>query len=141
MLILKHRKYAKRIIKNFFLILIPFIFLGLLTTSTEKTTRADEEVVVVPKFTPSKDPEKFLGIWTSGGYDLQPAPDYHTTVNEPVTIRTNTRRSIWATIGGLLDSPHYRWWQSTDGKNWTSVSKNNNGQKKNFTVTPTKTGT
>lgn len=139
---MKHHKYAKTIIKSIFILIIPLFLLALTTTSTEKNIKAeDDEVVVTPKFKPTSDPEKFLGIWTSGGYNLQPLPDYYTIVGEPVTIRTNTKRSIYSSISGAFDSVHFRWWKSTDGKKWTEVDKNDNGQRKNFTVTPTQPGT
>lgn len=139
---MKNRKYTKQILKTLLLLLIPLFMLGVTASSTAKKTLAEEEeVVVTPKFTPTKDRSKFLGIWMSSGYDLQPNSDYYTTVGNSVTIRTNTRRSVWDAITGVFDSIHFRWWKSTDGKKWSEVNKNDNGQRKNFTVTPTTPGT
>ncbi|WP_057880675.1 hypothetical protein [Companilactobacillus kimchiensis] len=137
----KHHKHKKKIIRIFLLLMLPLLLLSL-TTSHEQRVRADdEEIVVTPKFTPNKDPKKFLGIWMSNGYGLQPNPDSYTTVGKQVTLRTSAGRSVWSVILGLLDGAHYRWWQSTDGKNWSKVDKSDNGHKKNFSVTPTKVGT
>lgn len=139
---MKHRKYAKTLIKFLFLLIFPLILLALTTKSTDHQLKADEEdVVVTPKFKPTKDPKKFIGIWLTSGYDLQPQSDYYTTVGDPVTIRTNTGRSVWAVLTGIFDGIHFRWWETPDGSNWSEVDKSNNGQKKNFTVTPTEVGT
>jgi len=139
---MRHHKHAKRIVKSFLLLIIPFILLAMVTTSTEKSIKAEnDELVVSPRKTPNPPPKKFIGIWMTNGYGLQPNPNYYTTVNEPVVIRTDAGRSIWTVLLGLFDSAHYRWWQTTDGKKWTEVSKSNNGHKKNFEVKPTKVGT
>ncbi|MQS75421.1 Ig-like domain-containing protein [Companilactobacillus halodurans] len=130
-------------LKLFLLLLIPLILLiASSASSSQKSVQADdEEVVVTPKFKPNNDPVKFLGIWLSNGYGLQPNADSYTTVNSPVTLRTDAGRSVWSVLLGLFDSAHYRWWKSTDGKKWTEVSKSDNGYKKNMTVTPTEVGT
>jgi len=139
---MRHHKHAKRIIKNFLLLIIPFILLAMVTTSTEKSIKAEnDELVVSPRKTPNPPPKKFIGIWMTNGYGLQPNPDYYTTVGDPVVIRTDAGRSIWTVILGVFDSAHYRWWQTTDGKKWTEVSKSNNGHRKNFEVKPDKVGT
>jgi len=140
-------KYSntRKIIKSILLLIIPFILLALITNATEQSIKADdmgdEEIVVTPKHKPNPPPKKFIDIWMTNGYGLQPNPNYYTTVGDEVVIRTDAGRSIWSVMGGLFDSPHYRWYQTTDGKKWTEVSKSNNGHKKNFSVTPTKVGT
>jgi len=139
---MKKNRSTKKFIRNILFIFVPFMLLVLVTTSTEKNLKAEnDEIVVTPKNTPNPPPKKFIGIWMSNGYGLQPNPNYYTTVGDSVTIRTDAGRSIWSVMGGLFDSPHYRWSQTTDGKKWTDVSKGNGGQKKNFTVKPSKVGT
>lgn len=139
---MKHHKYTQTIIKSILLLIFPITLLIFVTSSTDHKIKADdEEIVVQPHFKPTKPPKKFIGIWLTSGYNLQPQENYYTTVEDPVTIRTNTGRSVWAALTGLFDSVHFRWWQTTDGLIWTEVNKNDNGQKKNFTVTPTESGT
>lgn len=138
----KHHKHVKKIIKIFLLLLIPLILLALTTNSTEQTIKADrEEVVVIPKNKPNDPPKKFLGIWMTNGYGLQPAKDSYTSVGIPITIRAKAGRSMWSVLFGAWDSPHFRWSKSTDGKNWTDVSSNDNGHNRNFTITPNEVGT
>lgn len=134
-------KHISKNIKTFLLLIIPFLVLGLSIFSSEQLTKADEEIVVVPKYTPTKDPKKFLGIWLTSGYSLQPKEDYYVTVNDSVTIKTNTGRSVWTFLTGALDSDSYQWWQTTDGKNWTKVSKADGGKKRKLPVTPKAAGT
>jgi len=139
---MKHHKYTQTIIKSLLLLLFPIALLMFATTATNHKIKADdEEIVVQPKFKPTKSPKKFIGIWLTSGYNLQPQENYYTTVEDSVTIRTNTGRPVWAAITGALDGIHFRWWKTTDGLTWTEVDKDDNGQKKNFTVTPTETGT
>ncbi|MFC6176464.1 hypothetical protein ACFQAV_06405 [Companilactobacillus huachuanensis] len=139
---MQHHKYTQTIIKSLLLILFPITLLMVVTASTDHKIKADdEEIVVKPNFKPTKTPKKFIGIWLTSGYDLQPQADYYTLVDDPVTIRTNTGRSVWSAITGAFDGIHFRWWKTTDGLIWTEVDKNDNGQKKNFTVTPTEPGT
>jgi len=139
----KNHKRTTRIIKAILLLLIPLLLVVLTTSRNPTITNAEdtEEVVVTPKFKPSDPPQKFLGMWSSSGYNLQPQSDYYTYIGETVTLRTNTVRSVGGAVSGAFDSPHFRWWKSTDGKKWTEVSKNAGGQKKNFPVTPTEAGT
>jgi len=138
----KHHKHFPKAIQFSLIILVSLVLLTL-TKSHEPTIiqADDEEVVVTPKFTPNKPPKKVIGIWMTNGYGLQPNPDYYTVVGTPVTLKTDAGRSVWTAAAGLLDGVHYRWWQSTDGTNWTAVSKGDNGYKKNFTVEPTEIGT
>lgn len=137
----KHHRITKKSIKTFLLLLVPLLLLSI-AFSHEHNTKADEEVVVTPYQPPNKPPRKFLGIWLSNGYGLQPPADSYTTVGTEVVLRTSAGRSIWSVALGLFDSVHFRWYKSTDaGKTWSSVSQNDNGRKKNFPVTPTEVGT
>lgn len=136
---MKFHKYTRKTLKVFLLLILPIVLLMTAESHIQSTKADDTEVVVTPKFTPNKEPKKFLGIWMSSGYSLQPNPDYYTVVDSSVTIRNNAVRSIWKVLTGAFDGVHYRWWQST--KNWTKVSEKNNGYKKNFTVTPSEVGT
>ncbi|MDT6952025.1 type 2 periplasmic-binding domain-containing protein [Companilactobacillus alimentarius] len=105
------------------------------------TVKADDETVT-PYETPNSDPIVFLGIWFTNGYSLQPETDYYTQVGQSIVVHTSPGRSIWTTMMGLADSPHYRWYKSTDsGKNWSEVSESDGGHRMNFPITPTETGT
>jgi len=138
----KPHQHAKKIIKTILLLLIPLILLALTTNSNEQTIKANrDDVVVTPKFKPNAPPRKFLGIWMTNGYGLQPAADSYTSVDVPITIRAKAGRSIWSVLFGALDSPHFRWWKTTDGMLWTKVAEADNGYKRNFTITPTEVGT
>jgi len=135
-------KHHKKIIRIILLLLIPLITIILNYSQEQTTINADDETVVVtPPNTPTKPPKKVLGIWMTNGYGLQPNSDYYTVVDSPVTLKTDAGRSVWNAIAGVFDGDHFRWSQSTDGKNWTAVSEGDGGYKKNFTVTPTKVGT
>ncbi len=137
----KRHSHQKKLVYKLVILLFSLIFIALNYSNKQTTTKADDEVVVTPKFTPNKPPKKVIGIWMTNGYGLQPNPDYYTVVDTPVTLKTDAGRSVWTAAAGALDGVHYRWWQSTDGTNWTAVAKANNGYKKNFTVTPTEVGT
>lgn len=141
-LILRHRKYIKTF-KFLLLLIIPIILLNLSTSLPDEIKAQDtkEDIEVTPQFKPTKPPKKFIGIWMTSGYGLQPNANSYTVVNKPVTLRTSAGRSIWAVILGLFDTPHYQWWKTTDGKNWTEVPKGDSGKKKNLTITPTEEGT
>ncbi|APU70993.1 hypothetical protein [Companilactobacillus crustorum] len=105
------------------------------------TVKADTQTVT-PYATPTSDPIVFLGIWFTNGYSLQPESDYYTQIGQSIIIHTSASRSIWTVLTGLADSPHYRWFESTDyGKNWSSVSEDNGGHRMNFPVTPKTAGT
>lgn len=94
------------------------------------------KAAVTPYRTPTADPIILLFIWLSSGYNLQPENQY-TYVNNPKTLYTDSGRSVVDALLGLLSSPHYTWYQSTDGQNWTQMSQTT----KELTVTPTKVGT
>lgn len=96
------------------------------------TTKA----AVTPYHTPTADPIVLLFIWLTSGYNLQPENQY-SYVNNPKTLYTDSGRSVVDALLGLLSSPHYTWYQSTDGQNWTQMSQTS----KELTVTPSKVGT
>jgi len=130
------KRHTKKIIRTILLLLMPLFLIGL-NASSEQTTKADSQRAD-PKapFTPSDPPKKTLGIWTKSGYNLQPQADYYIVLGDEVTLRTNVVRSAGGSLVGLGDSPHYRWWQKGANDKWALVPKDNNGQKKNFTVEP-----
>jgi len=138
----KKTKSLKIFARTLLLVLVPLILITLTHSREQQIARADdEEIVVTPPNKPHKPPKKFLGIWMTNGYGLQPNSDYYTIVDSPVTLRTDAGRSVWNVILGIFDGDHFRWSQSTDGQNWTEISKADGGYKKNFTVTPTEVGT
>ncbi|GEO58771.1 hypothetical protein [Companilactobacillus bobalius] len=94
------------------------------------------KAAVTPYRTPTADPIILLFIWLSSGYNLQPENQY-TYVNNSKTLYTDSGRSVVDALLGLLSSPHYTWYQSTDGQTWTQMSQTT----KELTVTPTKVGT
>lgn len=95
------------------------------------------EAAVTPYHEPTADPVILLFIWLTSGYDLQPENQY-TYVNNPKTLYTDAGRSVLDVLLGLTDTPHYTWYQSTDGVTWTQMSSQTG---KNLTVTPNKVGT
>ncbi|GEO48195.1 hypothetical protein [Companilactobacillus kimchii] len=99
-------------------------------------TATTAKAAVTPYHTPTADPIILLFIWLSSGYNLQPENQY-TYVNNPKTLYTDSGRSVVDALLGLLSSPHYTWYQSTDGQTWTQMSQTT----KELTVTPTKVGT
>lgn len=91
------------------------------------------KAAVTPYHQPTADPIILLFIWLTSGYNLQPENQY-TYVNNPKTIYTDSGRSVVDALLGLLSTPHYTWYQSTDGTNWTQMSQTT----KELTVTPSK---
>ncbi|CAJ1177970.1 hypothetical protein CPR19092_LGOLGGFK_00230 [Companilactobacillus paralimentarius] len=94
------------------------------------------KAAVTPYHEPTSDPIILLFIWLTSGYNLQPENQY-TYVNNSKTLYTDSGRSVVDALLGLLASPHYTWYQSTDGQNWTQMSQTT----KELTITPTKVGT
>lgn len=121
------------------LVVISCLFINIKVNSL--TVRADDQTVK-PYEKPTSDPLIFLGIWLSNGYSLQPETDYYTQVGQSIVVHTSASRSIWTVLTGPVDSPHYRWYKSTDhGENWSSVSESDGGHRMNFSITPKSSGT
>lgn len=102
------------------------------TTSTEE---------ISPYHKPTGDVKKFLGIWLTSGYSLQPNETNYVEVNDTVTLHTDQARSFLTAAATLAYSPHYQWYESSDGKKWSEVSSKNGGNRKHFPVTPDTVGT
>jgi len=90
--------------------------------------------------TPTSAPDKFLNIWNTNGYALQPESNTYAVVGNPVTLNTDVGRSVWSVMSGLLDAPHYRWYKSDDGINWSAVPEWQNGYRKNLSVPSNEVG-
>ncbi len=92
---------------------------------------------------PTPEPVKFLNIWNTNGYALQPESLTNVKVgeNQNNTLHTDAARSVWSVATGVLDAPHYRWYKSDDGKTWSEVPESQNGHRKNFTFDTSKEGT
>lgn len=91
-------------------------------------------------YTPTPDPSIFLNIWNTSGYSLQPAKSSYTVAGNTITLNTETGRSVWDVMGGMLDAPHYRWYKSDDGVNWNAVPASENGNRKNFAIPTSQIG-
>ncbi|KRK63766.1 cell surface SD repeat-containing protein [Companilactobacillus tucceti DSM 20183] len=85
-------------------------------------------------FTSTPAPDKFLNIWNTNGYDLEPDAVTYTVVGNSVTLHTDAARSLWTVLGGVFDAPHYRWYKSDDGINWNEIPEWQNGYRKNFPI-------
>lgn len=134
------RKFKKRW-------LLILVFISILSASAfnrrYKQVNAEEAdtTVVTPYKKPSGNATKFLGIWLTSGYTLQPATNTYIEVGQTKSISGNAGRSMlqfWATIG--YTNKRYQWYKSTDGKNWSKVSDKESGNKKTLSFTPTKEG-
>lgn len=135
------RKFRKRW-------LLILVFLSILSASAfnRKYKQVNAEEAETTEVTPYKKPDgnatKFLGLWLTSGYTMQPAENTYVQVNNTKSISANAGRSMltfWATIGYTNKS--YQWYKSTDGKNWSEVSSKESGTKKTLSFTPTTVGT
>lgn len=110
-----------------------------------KDVGAIDEATTTTEIKPYEDPtgdvRKFFGIWMTSGYSLQPKPNNYVLVNKPITLYTDQGRSLITRLATLLLSSKYQWFETTDGKKWSKVSRKNGGDKKNLTVTPDTVGT
>ncbi|APX71994.1 hypothetical protein M5C72_02300 [Companilactobacillus allii] len=106
---------------------------------TRSVSADDTEIGYYKK--PTGDVRKFLGIWLTSGYNLQPSTDNYVQVNNTVTLHTDSGRSVWDRAISLNGFSHYKWYQSTDGQKWSKVPDKENGDRKHMPVTPTTTGT
>lgn len=119
------------------ILVLVIIFYSFVNIKNDSLTVKADDQTVKPYATPTSDPIVFLGIWFSNGYSLQPETDYYTQVGQSIVVHTSASRSIWTVLTGPVDSPHYRWYKSTDyGENWSSVSESDGGHRMNFPITP-----
>ncbi|WP_201307949.1 hypothetical protein [Companilactobacillus farciminis] len=124
--------------------MLTFMAACLFSDKIQREVSANEEIPVediTPYKTPTGDVRKFLGIWMTSGYNLQPQPNNYTVVDSSTTLRTDQGRSWLSALTSGLAPAHYQWYETTDGKKWTEISKKNGGTKKNLTVTPKEIGT
>ncbi|APU72220.1 Ig-like domain-containing protein [Companilactobacillus crustorum] len=124
--------------------LISFAAVSMLGTFSVQGATVDAAALGTPLtnsfFTPTPAPDKFLNIWNTNGYALQPESHTYTVVGNPVTLNTDAGRSVWSVMSGLLDAPHYRWYKSDDGVNWSAVPEWQNGHRKNLSVPSNEVG-
>lgn len=109
--------------------------------ATQNQFQVQSDVEAASAMTPSAPPIKFIGIWLTSGYDVQPDEDNYTTVNKPITLYTDAGRSVFAALFSLTASPHYQWYSSDDGKTFSKVSAKDGGSSQNLTVNPSEIGT
>lgn len=135
------RKFKKRW-------LLILVFISILSTSAfnrrYKDVRADEAdtTEVTPNKKPSGDATKFLGIWLTSGYTLQPTTNTYIEVNQTKSLYANAGRSALVQLTtALYINKKYQWYQSTDGKNWSKVPSKDSGTNKTLSITPTTVGT
>ena len=124
--------------------MLTFMAACLFSDKIQREVSANEEIPVediTPYKTPTGDVRKFLGIWMTSGYNLQPQSNNYTVVDSSTTLRTDQGRSWLSALTSGLAPAHYQWYETNDGKKWTEVSKKNGGTKKNLTVTPKEIGT
>ncbi len=117
------------------------VVLGLFAGSITTTNAADVGTPLSSSaFTPTPEPVKFLNIWNTNGYGLQPTPVTYKLVGNQMTLNTDAGRSIWSVMGGVFDAPHYRWYKSVDGIAWSAVSESDNGHRKNLPIQMSQVG-
>jgi len=119
-------------------------FFSLLSfTDRVREVKADDIPVeeIKPYKTPTDDVRKFLGIWMTSGYALQPKDYNYTKVDSPITLYTDQARSFVTALLTLTSWAHYQWYETSGDGKWKEVSKKNGGTKKNLTLTPTEIGT
>ncbi|TGD24110.1 hypothetical protein EGT49_04005 [Companilactobacillus suantsaicola] len=137
--------------KKFLICIIMFsFFAGRLVLKKNKEIEAAEiatevidnrdEVNIVPKHEPTGDVKKFLGMWMTSGYSLQPEEHVYTIEGNPVTLYTDAGRALVTKILTFTSWQHYQWYESSDGRTWSKVSDKNGGSNRNLTVTPKQVG-
>lgn len=130
--------------KRWLLVVIFFSILSALLFNQHYRDVSAEEVEtteVTPYKKPTGDVRKFLGIWLTSGYALQPADTNYVVVDQSKTLYTDQARSFAITLLAPLHGKNYQWFKSTDGKTWSKVSKADGGEKQNLAVKPTAVGT
>lgn len=132
-------------IKKRWLIVLVFVAILSFTAPGKRTREVRAEDAETTEVSPYKEPtgdvRKFLGIWMTSGYSLQPNADSYVVVDNPTTLYTDQGRSFLTALGTLLLSAKYQWFESTDGKTWSKITKKNGGTSKNLTLKPTEVGT
>lgn len=126
--------------------LLVLVFISILSASSfnrhfkEVGAQEEDTTEVTPYKKPSGNATKFLGIWLTSGFSLQPAENTYVEVGQTKTLSGDAGRSMvtfYLTI--LYTNKKYQWYKSTDGKNW-SKDTSSSGTKKTLTVTPDKVG-
>jgi len=124
--------------------LVTFAAISMLGTFSMQGVNVDAAALGTPltnnMFIPNPAPDKFLNIWNTNGYALQPESHTYTVVGNQVTLNTDVGRSVWSVMSGLLDAPHYRWYKSDDGVNWSAIPEYQNGHRKNLSVPSNEVG-
>lgn len=89
-----------------------------------------DEVTVVPKHEPTDDVKKFLGIWLTSGYNLQPNANTYVVENNTTKLYTDQSRSFATFLLTATSWAHYQWYESSDGKTWSEVKEKTAGIKR-----------
>lgn len=137
-------KRNKRANKMIFATLLASVALGTAVVQNSNVVDAAPlgtplEVVV---FQPNPAPSKFLNIWTSNGYALQPERLTNLKIGDTSgVLRTDAVRSLTSIVTGALDAPHYRWYKSEDGRNWEPVPEKEYGHRANLPLKANEEGT
>lgn len=112
-------------------------FAGIAKSSDhDSSTVQADDVVVTPPFTPSADPIKFMFVYWTSGFTLQPTSQY-TYIGQPITLSTDTHITLLDSMSSIY-SYGYQWYTSNNGTTWTNPS---GMTKKKLTVDPTEEGT
>jgi len=135
------RKTKKRWL--FIVVLISLLSVAALAKRFKDVNAFDgeETTEVKPYKTPTGDVKKFLGIWMTSGYALQPSANSYVEVNKTVTLYTDAARSALARLTSIGFSQYYVWYESTDGKTWKQIEKGKSKNLENYKITPTEVGT
>ncbi|AKP68105.1 hypothetical protein [Companilactobacillus ginsenosidimutans] len=128
--------------KLFFIALLSFLTFVSISSSTNLSNSNSPDIVqaddttITPPNKPSSDPIKFLFVYWTSGFTLQPVNQY-TYIGQPITLSTDTHITLLDAISSVY-SYKYQWYHSTDGSTWDQPSSMTN---KNVTVDPTEVGT
>lgn len=131
-------------IKTGFITLFSVIALGTIAIQTDTTVNAADLGTPLQSqmYDPTPAPQKFLNIWMTNGYALQPDDVTNAKIGDTdIVLNTDVGRSVASVATGLLDAPHYRWLVSNDGKNWASLPEWQYGHRANLPVDTSKQGT
>lgn len=93
-------------------------------------------------YEPNPAPTKFLNVWMTNGYALQPDSVTNAKINDKTKVlHTDAVRSLSSIMTGALDAPHYRWYKSENGRNWSAVPENEYGHRANMPINANEEGT